>query len=88
MLWILLLDPWTSSILKEEWHVRAALRRTVARLRGRDAAVGSEGSVGVTPGAQLGSQTGAASTGKTDLTADLAGDRVGDERADQGTTPS
>ncbi|MFC7402599.1 polyprenol phosphomannose-dependent alpha 1,6 mannosyltransferase MptB [Citricoccus sp. GCM10030269] len=33
MVWILLLDPWTSSIMKEEWHVRPALRRAVARLR-------------------------------------------------------
>jgi hypothetical protein len=37
IVWILLLDPWTSSIMKEEWHVRAALRRTVARWRGRKA---------------------------------------------------
>ncbi|QCU78305.1 hypothetical protein E7744_09085 [Citricoccus sp. SGAir0253] len=34
MAWILLLDPWTSSVMKEEWHVRPALRRLVTRRRG------------------------------------------------------
>jgi hypothetical protein len=37
MVWILLLDPWTSSIMKEEWHVRAALRRALVRWRRRKA---------------------------------------------------
>ncbi len=35
MVWILLLDPWTSAIMKEEWHVRPAVRRALARVRGR-----------------------------------------------------
>jgi hypothetical protein len=35
MAWILLLDPWTSSVMKEEWHLRPAARGLVARLRGR-----------------------------------------------------
>ncbi|MCY1158289.1 MAG: hypothetical protein MOP51_1312 [Citricoccus sp.] len=35
MVWILLLDPWTSSVMKEEWHLRPAARAFLARLRGR-----------------------------------------------------
>ena len=33
MIWILLLDPWTSSVMKEEWHLRPALRRLLDRVR-------------------------------------------------------
>ena len=86
MLWILLLDPWTSSILKEEWHVRAALRRTVARLRGH--AADSDASDGMMPAAERGPRAGVASTGRPDRTGDRTADQAGDKRAGQGTTPS
>ncbi|MGP9585946.1 polyprenol phosphomannose-dependent alpha 1,6 mannosyltransferase MptB [Micrococcaceae sp. AOP34-BR2-30] len=33
LVWILLLDPFTSRIVKEDWHVRGALRRVWARRR-------------------------------------------------------
>lgn len=35
VLWILLLDPLTSRIMKEDWHVRPALRRLWRRVRRR-----------------------------------------------------
>ena len=38
MLWILLLDPLTSGIMKEEWHIRPALKSLWRRVRRRPAA--------------------------------------------------